>query len=477
MGLAIDLRAEAVVAGSGPGGAITACLLAEAGREVILIEEGYEHGPKACEPFSVEEMALKYRNGGLTPAFGRVKVAYVEGRCVGGGSEVNSGLYHRTPTEVLERWAREYEVEGLEVEEMLPHFEAIEKELSVSHLPTKAPTASLKLHEGAEKLGWKSLEVPRWSKYGGEVSSGQGQVEQRQTMSRTFLPRFQAAGGKLMAGARVERLRHEGGHWVLHGLRGRDEMRVRTENLFLCAGAVHTPTILKRSGITRNVGRSLRLHPTIKITARFQEEVNQPGMGVPVHQVKEFAPRLSFGCSISTPAYLALGMLDGEEGAGGVRENWRRMANYYAMTSSEARGSITPVPFFKDPLVRYELAPEDLRNLADGLRKLSMILFEAGATALYPSMSGFPEVRCLQDLNRMGTSLPSGRSSLMSIHLFSSCPMGEAGDCATDSFGRMHGFKGLYVNDASLLCTAPGVNPQGSVMAIARRNALNFLGR
>ena len=33
----------------------------------------------------------------------------------------------------------------------------------------------------------------------------------------------------------------------------------------------------------------------------------------------------------------------------------------------------------------------------------------------------------------------------------------------------------LYVNDASLLCTAPSVNPQGSVMAIAYRNAMNFV--
>ena len=44
-------------------------------------------------------------------------------------------------------------------------------------------------------------------------------------------------------------------------------------------------------------------------------------------------------------------------------------------------------------------------------------------------------------------------------------------------FGRVHGFKNLYVADASLLCTAPGVNPQGSVMAFARRNVMRFLGK
>jgi len=35
----------------------------------------------------------------------------------------------------------------------------------------------------------------------------------------------------------------------------------------------------------------------------------------------------------------------------------------------------------------------------------------------------------------------------------------------------------LFIADASLLCTAPGVNPQGTIMALARRNALHFLAR
>jgi choline dehydrogenase-like flavoprotein len=38
----------------------------------------------------------------------------------------------------------------------------------------------------------------------------------------------------------------------------------------------------------------------------------------------------------------------------------------------------------------------------------------------------------------------------------------------------VHGHQGLYVNDASMLPDSPGVNPQGTVMALARRNALAF---
>jgi choline dehydrogenase-like flavoprotein len=39
----------------------------------------------------------------------------------------------------------------------------------------------------------------------------------------------------------------------------------------------------------------------------------------------------------------------------------------------------------------------------------------------------------------------------------------------------VRGADGLYIADASLLCTATGVNPQGTVMAVAHRNVLHAL--
>jgi choline dehydrogenase-like flavoprotein len=57
-------------------------------------------------------MRRKYRSGGVTVAMGSPKIAYAEGRCVGGGSEVNSGLYHRTPDDVLDAWRRDFALDG-----------------------------------------------------------------------------------------------------------------------------------------------------------------------------------------------------------------------------------------------------------------------------------------------------------------------------------------------------------------------------
>lgn len=475
-------RAEIIVIGSGPGGAITAALLAEAGRDVLLIEEGSHLPLTSCAPFSQQEMLQKYRNGGQTVALGKNKIAYVEGRCVGGGSEINSGLYHRTPPEVLAQWRKTFQVEGLLEEDLRPHFESCEQAVSVSYLPHAAPRASLKLQEGASKLGWQAIEVPRWFRYDQTPTAARppgAETGRRQSMTETFIPRFLRAGGKLQANTRAQLFRQTASGWavtVRHACGA--EGQIAADYLFLCAGAVHTPALLRRSGITRNVGNSFQVHPTVKIVARFPEEVNAPDMGVPVHKVTEFSPRLSFGCSISSPAYLALGLLDYPPAARTTLEHWRHSAIYYAMITGEGHGSIRPLPRFRDPLVRYALTQGDRRQLATGLRQLAQTLFAAGATHLFPSLANGPELRDLAGLGQIPEMLPAGLTNLMSIHLFSSCPMGENHNlCATDSFGRVHGMKNLFINDASLLCTAPSVNPQGSIMAIARRNVMNFLAK
>jgi len=304
-----ELSFEIVVVGSGPGGAITAALLAEAGRNVLLIEEGEYLSLASCPAFSRDEMTQKYRNGGQTVALGANKISYVEGRCVGGGSEINSGLYHRTPPEVLDTWRREFQVDGASEKEMRANFEACERDVSVSILPGPAPAASRRLHDGATRLGWKSLEVPRWFSYTpGTTDAASGK---RQSMTETFIPRFFKAGGRLLPRTRVGRISQDSGKWNLeasHATKG--ALRISAETLFICGGAVQTPALLRRSGITKNIGNSLRLHPTIKVVAKFADAVNSAQMGVPVHQVKEFAPRFSFGCSISTPPYLALALLE-----------------------------------------------------------------------------------------------------------------------------------------------------------------------
>jgi choline dehydrogenase-like flavoprotein len=465
-----------IVIGSGPGGAITACTLAEAGKDVLMIEEGRYMDLDEIEPFSLDEMKYKYRNNGLTLTFGKPKINYVEGKCVGGGSEVNSGLYHRTPLSVLERWKKEYELQNAGEAELAPYFEQCEKDVSVSYNPGKLPKASLKLAEGADKLKWSNQEVPRWFKYEQGVDADGNAPGVKMSMTQTYIPRYLSAGGLLLTETRCLKFSKAGKHIRLECMNGGEAFFLTCETIFVCAGAVHTPNILLKSGIQTNVGKSFLLHPTIKVTALFDEEINHEKMGVPVHQVKEFAPDFSFGCSISSPSYLALAMTDHPDHAGRVGRDWKKMGIYYAMTNGEGKGSVNAVPFYKDPLVKYAITQKEKQNLATGLRKLCELLLAANAKLLFPSILQSEAIASADGLSALPQIIDHHLTYLMTIHLFSSCPTGENRKlCAVDSYGKVHGSDNIYINDASLLPTALGVNPQGTVMAIAKRNIDHFI--
>jgi choline dehydrogenase-like flavoprotein len=470
------IRTKIAVIGSGPGGAITACLLAEAGLDVTILEEGPNLPLDSAEPFSLDETVQKYRNGGLTVAIGG-RVQYVEGRCVGGGSEVSYGFYQRTPPDILARWRTEHRVVDARDEDLDEHFGANERELSVGFYPGTAAPAAIKLRDGAEHMGWRCMEVPRWYRYYANEADPKEPIGIRQSMSQTFVPRAMEAGARLVAGARARHLSRNGARWQidLAASNGQPES-VEAEHVFVCAGAIGTPALLLRSGITRNIGKTLRMHPAIKAVARFDDVVNDESPTVPMHQVKEFLPALSFGCAVSTLPHLALAVADSKRGLGVVNESWRQMTSFYAMVGGESLGSVSTVPGSDDPLVTYNLTPGDRALLRDGLEKLVRLLFAAGAREVIPGMLGAPSLRNVGDIAALPDELSPDRTNLSSVHLFSTCPMGENRDrCAVDSFGRVPGFHGLRISDASILPTATGAYPQGSVMAFARRNALQFL--
>jgi choline dehydrogenase-like flavoprotein len=472
-------RCEILVIGSGPGGAVTACQLAEAGRDVILVEEGDYLPLDSCQAFTLAEMTQKYRNGGVTAALGNPKIAYVEGRCVGGGSEVNSALYHRTPGPVLEKWARDFGVFATGEADLLPHFEANERELSVSKTPGEAAAVSRKLQEGADKLNWRCIEVPRWFTFDGGKDDQGVPTGLRKSMTRSMIPRALDAGCRLVSQTKARRIRRSGENWSLVASDSSGgNVEIEAQSVFVSCGAIHTPALLQRSGFSGPAGRTLQMHPTVKIIAEFPEKVGSIIPGVGVHQVKQFAPEFSFGCSISSLPYLALAMLDHRYSPTELHQRWLNMASYYSMITAGGGGSVRSLPGFDDPLVRYALTDSDMSLLATALQRLGELLFAAGAVALYPSINGGPALRSPDELRWIPKILSRRLANLMTIHLFSSCPMGEnRSRCVADSFGKVHRADNLYIADASLLPTAPTVNPQGSIMAVARRNALKFLNR
>jgi choline dehydrogenase-like flavoprotein len=196
--------------------------------------------------------------------------------------------------------------------------------------------------------------------------------------------------------------------------------------------------------------------------------------------VKEFAPDLSLGGAYFTPGHRAMTLSDHGPGAAQEMRNERRYAQYYVGVRGSGKGSVRPETFGMDATrVRYELSAVDAHHLSTGLARLATLLLAGGAEVVVPSVQGIPAIRTEADAARwLDESLPRAGMSLITVHAFSSCPIGERRDrCAADSYGHVRGVANLLINDASMLPDSAGVNPQGTIMAIARRNALRFAGR
>jgi choline dehydrogenase-like flavoprotein len=470
----VALDTEVLVIGSGAGGATTAAKLAAAGRTVMVVEEGPWIDPDAIEPFSLEEMVLKYRHRGPCATLGAPPVAYAEGRCVGGSTEINSGLWHRLPAYLSDAWRETYRIEHFSSDALDGYAEEVEQAQAVTLLPSAPPRSSAALERGAAKLGWQAVEFPRVFKYD---ERGRGV---KQTMARTMIPRAIEHGATVTSDCRVVKLLRVGDQ-VTGALCERrngdgvtERVTINADHVFVCGGAIQTPALLQRSGIRGQAGLGLKLHPTIKIAARFANPIDHEG--VPMHRVTEFAPSLTIGGSVSRKGHIALALSDSAADFTEALDDWERVFVYYAAIRGDAGGRVFAVPGLRAPVVSYRLTDADLSRLARGLIHLGEVLLAAGAIELYPSVIGGRIVRRVDELMSWWDVVTRSSANLMTVHLTSTVRMGEdRSRTAADSFGSVWGLRNLRVNDASLLPDAPGVNPQAAIMTIATRNAEHFL--
>ena len=152
-----------LVIGSGAGGAVAFRELSNAGKDVLLVEEGIEWTSTDFNKPIAELTQKLYRCGGVTPFFGKPIIGFGEACALGGSTVVNGGLLWRTPEWILDEWQKDYGINGYTNKDLSPYFEEIESSLNVS---TEADLEgydndSYLIEKASKKLGWKVVQVPR----------------------------------------------------------------------------------------------------------------------------------------------------------------------------------------------------------------------------------------------------------------------------------------------------------------------------
>ncbi len=459
--------ADVCVVGAGAGGAVVAAELAEAGARVIVLEQGPEHDPDSFTARPIQMMARLYRDGGQVATLGNPPIGLPLGRGLGGTTLVNSGTCFRTPPVVLERWQREF---GLELDEasLRPCFERVEQILSIGEVtPELAGRNAAVMKRGAEQLGWSHGYLRRNAKgcVGSGVCAFGCPTSAKQHTGITYLPRATAAGAQILAGANALRVRVRSGRATgVDAVRGGSPLEVRAPTVIVAAGTIHTPLLLRRSGLGREsgqLGRNLSLHPATAAIARM-DEVVEMARGVPQSfYIDEFAAEgIMFETVAGPPSYAAMSLpLHGPRHAE-VMAQYPRLAQLGLMVSDSSRGRVQPIG--GRPVIRYDLGEQDMRKFRAGLVHLERLLLAAGAREVFlPLPEGVrPERARPRDLK------------LMAFH-----PLGTARADARAARGvvdgrlRLHGVSGVHVADGSVVPSALGVNPQETIMALATRLA------
>jgi choline dehydrogenase-like flavoprotein len=487
---ATRLECDVVIVGSGAGGGVAAGVLAGAGLDVVVVESG---GYYDDEDFDGSELGALTRYYMAAPAATHDQsVALLAGACLGGGTVVNYSTSFRTPEEVRAEWAG-HGVAAFAGNEYTTSLDAVEERLGVNREHNEPSTRERKLQEGCVRLGWHVDAMPRNVRgcaQGKECGyCGLGcRVGAKQSTVKTWLADASAAGARLVVRTKVEHVVVEGG--AARGIVGRTAeghaLTVRARAVIAACGAIHTPALLKRSGLRNaNIGRNLKLHPATAVFGVFDEEL-KPWEGVMQALYSDEHRDLDggYGVKYETAAnhphiFVPFAPWRGARAHLELMEGLRGTTPVGVLLRDRDGGEVR-VGRDGEPIVRYALSPFDQAHLRAGVEGAAQILEAAGAQRIFsphakwvsyePGGRGGGRERFMAEADAAGYD--AGRITLGSFHIMGAARMGGSpASSACDPRGRTWEVRGLYVFDGSSFPTASGVNPQISIQAIAHMGA------
>ncbi len=490
-------RADAVVIGTGAGGAVAAARLAESGYEVVMLEEG---GYFAKSDFTEQEAALTerlYAEGAMRTT-DDLSVALVQGSTVGGSTTVNWMIMLRTPSYVLEAWARDAGVYGMSPSEMSPVFDRIERVVHARVVPDDAHSPNNRIIlDGAAALGWRARAAA--INANGCVRCGFCGVGCRhgakQSTLETYVPAALAAGATLFANAQVTRVEvreRDGGSGTppfkrVHAIvrdpadpASAQTLTIDAPLVVVAGGAIGTPALLQRSGMGGGgVGSWLRLHPTTAIFGRYDRDI-VTSTGISMSTLcDEFLQwnGTDYGfwieCPPMQPSFSAAALPGIGASHAATMRDFNQLGVLVALTrdgaDTQTSSGFVRVDRRGRTRIAYRLTSADQMRVRASIGASARLLLATGAAEVGTLHTAGLRIRNESDIALLDrASLLPNDIGLFSAHVNGTCRMGtDPRTSGATPDGERHGVRGLYISDGSLLPTALGVNPQETIMAVA----------
>lgn len=484
----VDLECDAVVVGTGAGGAVVACELARAGLAVLMLEEGRYHTRADFDGRGLDSIRRFYRGRGTLGTIGNTFIPLPMGRLVGGSTAINTGTCWRTPDWVLEAWARDLGLTDLAPGKMGVYFDRVEREIRVAPADGKHLGGVARVvRRGCDVLSYAHHPLMRNAPDcdGSGVCDYGCPTDARRSTNVSYVPSALSRGAQLFTGVRAHTLLREGNRVVgveaTAAATGK-RVRVRARATIVAGGTIPTPILLSRDPrcvLLRWLGRNLSIHPATMVSALFDEEIRGYAAIPQGYCVSEFRREGILLLGASAPIDLGAGqfafvgrkLMD-------VMEQYDKVASFGVMVEDESRGRVVAGPRGR-PVVLYRLGRAEREKLRRGVEILSRIYLAAGAREVYPAVHGHRVIRDGSDIARLARSLPAASDWLLSaFHPLGTCRMAtsEARGCVSPDH-EVFGSPGLYVADGSVVPTSIGVNPQETIMALATRAADRIAAR
>jgi len=499
------VEADVVVIGTGAGGGTTAQILAEAGLEVVLVEEGRLYDDTDFKLSEQESYLRLYQE-----AMGRMtadgSIAILQGRCVGGSTTVNWTSSFRTPDETLAHWRDHHGVTNCNSEDLAPWFGQREEQLNVRPWTVEPNRNNGVLRDGCEALDWHWGVIPRnvrgcWDL--GYCGLGCPNNAKQSTLV-TSVPASLRKGATLIHSLRAERLLHND-DWIQQleataldseGVKptGR-RVFISAKHYVVAASAIGSPGLLLRSRVPdphQRVGKRTFLHPVNATVARMPEPV-EPYYGAPQSVYSdEFLWRDGVtghpGYKLEVPPLhpvMAAAVLP-DHGAAMAEQ-----AKHFPHTQSviallrdgfhpDSPGGTVSLRDDGSPQLHYPISNTLWEGLRDAYHHMAELQFAAGARQVRAVhmdagyWNSWSEARQAID----GLPMKAHRARLFTAHQMGGCTMGEDERYSVvNSYGEHHQLSNLSIHDASIFPTSLGVNPQLTIYAIAARNSQRLVKR